>query len=143
MSVQFLGFDHADVRVPSISAVESFYDKLMPRLGLSEKRFAFVDDRGEWFDADDSRGYNTVEYHEPPQDGRSGCFIGFIEHRAMQPVLTRIAFRVERADLQHWHDYLRSIGANAEFAADPEAYPALFFEDPAGTKLELVARKHV
>jgi catechol 2,3-dioxygenase-like lactoylglutathione lyase family enzyme len=141
MNGPVLGFDHVDVRVPSISAVEPFYDKLMPQLGLSEKHFAFVDERGEWFEADDARGYNTVEYHEP-QDGRKGCFIGFIERPDTARTLTRIAFRVERDALERWHDVLGEIGAkHVERSENMEVYPAIFFEDPIGTKLELVARK--
>jgi hypothetical protein len=142
MSVRFLGFDHVDVRVPAISAVEPFYDQFMPRVGLSVKRFAFVDDQGEWFDADDKRGYNTVEYHEQTPSGLRGNFIGFIERRNTPATLTRIAFLVERDALEGWIDVLDEIGAQQiERSADMEAYPAIFFEDPVETKLELTARK--
>jgi len=48
----FLGFDHIDTRVRSIQSVEPFYDRLLPALGLTEKRHAFVDDGGDWHDAD-------------------------------------------------------------------------------------------
>ena len=138
---QFNGFDHIDTRVRSLKAVERFYDRLMPELGLPEKRYAYVDERGNWDNASDEKPYNTVEYYEPKVAGRVGCFIGFIEDKKMTPTLTRIAFRVsDPADLDRWHSLLGSIGAaNIEWSASEE-YPAIFFEDPGGTKLELVAR---
>ena len=59
----------------------------------------------------------------------------------MQPVKTRIAFRVaSKEDLPQWTAFLESIGAvNIEPSASEE-YPAIFFEDACGTKLELCAR---
>ncbi len=137
----FLGFDHIDTRVRSVRKVESFYDRLLPALGLTEKRYAFVDADGQWHDADAQR-YNAVEYHEPPQAGRAAFFIGFIEDAGMQPVRTRIAFRVAASELGRWGEDLTVMGAcNLELSDEPAEYPAIFFEDPVGTKLELVARK--
>jgi hypothetical protein len=137
----FLGFDHIDTRVRSVKSVEPFYDRLLPALGLTEKNYAFVDQQGDWHEAEAGR-YNAVEYHEPAQPGRAAFFIGFIEDAAMQPVGTRIAFRVAASELGHWHEDLRGMQArNIELSAEPDDYPAIFFEDPAGTKLELVARK--
>jgi len=137
----FLGFDHIDTRVRSIKSVEPFYDRLLPALGLTEKRLAFVDANGEWHDADAGR-YNTVEYYEPPQAGRAAFFIGFIEDAAMQPVGTRIAFRIAAGELDRWLKDLKTIGGcKIELSEEPVDYPAIFFEDPSGTKLELVARK--
>ena len=59
----------------------------------------------------------------------------------MRPTLTRIAIRVLTAgELDRWFDALSSIGArNVERSASAD-YPAIFFEDPGGTKLELCAR---
>jgi hypothetical protein len=40
-----------------------------------------------------------------------------------------------------WEPRLRELGAREiEFSEDMDTYPALFFEDPGGTKLELCAR---
>lgn len=141
MSSKFLGFDHIDTRVRSLRAVEQFYDQLMPKLGLATKRKSHVDKKGDWYDASEDRPYNTVEYFEEPSTGGAALFIGFIEDSGMVPTLTRIAFRVgSPAELQRWHALLSGIGAvNIQWSASEE-YPALFFEDPAGTKLELVAR---
>ncbi len=137
----FLGFDHIDTRVLSIKAVEPLYDRLMPQLGMPEKRYAHVDKDGEWNDPAPDKPYNTVEYYEPPAPGIVRHFIGFIEDASMTPVLTRIAFRANSADeLERWHDFLSSIGAVRIERSESETYPAIFFEDPVGTKLEIVAR---
>ena len=136
----FGGFDHIDTRVQSVKSVEPFYDRLMPALGLPNKNYAFVDERGDWHDADATR-YNAVEYREPPQSGRAVFFIGFIED-GKPAGGTRIAFRMAQEDLDRWERELPDFGAcNIEPSAEPENYPAIFFEDPAGTKLEFVARK--
>lgn len=137
----FLGFDHIDTRVRSIKAVEPFYDKLMPALGLPEKSYAHVDSQGEWDEPAADKPYNAVEYHESPKPGVVRHFIGFIEDPTMTPVLTRIAFRAQApAELERWLVFLSSIGALCVERSASEKYPAIFFEDPVGTKLELVAR---
>ena len=142
MAERFHGFDHVDTRVSSLAAVEAFYDRLMPALGLPRKNHAHVDESGNWHTPDDSRPYNAVEYYEPTVSGGVTCFIGFIEDRSMVPTRTRIAFRVGSPDgLPRFHEVLITIGAlNVEWSASAE-YPAIFFEDAAGTKLELVARR--
>jgi len=127
--------------VKSLAAVEPFYDALMPELGLPRKRYAFVDDGGEWHEVSSDRRYNAVEYYEGPITGRTAFFIGFIERADHDGGLTRIAFRVECQRLPELRRLLERIGArDIEDSEDPEAYPALFFDDPGGTKLELVSR---
>ena len=135
---RFQGFDHIDARVRSLKAVEAFYDRLMPELGLPRKRHAHVDELGEWDEPSDEKPYNAAEYYEPQESGKTGFFIGFIEDPKMTPTLTRIAFRVASpAELDRWQTFLASIGAmNVERSAS-EDYPAIFFEDACGTKLEL------
>jgi catechol 2,3-dioxygenase-like lactoylglutathione lyase family enzyme len=139
----FLGFDHIDTRVRSLAAVEPFYDRLMAELGLPFKKHSFVDEAGDWHSLDAGQQYNVAEYFEASQPDRAACFIGFIEDPAMRPVLTRIAFRVKAPiDVDHWVRLLGEIGAvNIEPSASMEEYPAIFFEDPAGTRLEVTARK--
>jgi len=143
MTTEFLGFDHIDTRVWSLAVTESFYDQLMPKLGLPRKRHAYVDENGDWFDAPDGERYNAVEYYEPKTSGAAVHFIGFIEDSSMQPVGTRIAFRIASPDdLAKWWTFLNSVGAiNIERSADPVGYPAIFFEDPCGTKLEICCRQ--
>jgi len=138
----FGGLDHIDVRVPSLAAVEPFYDALMPALGLPRKRYSHVDAQGEWLDVDAEHPYNTVEYFEPSSGERAAHFIGFIEDPKHPRNATRIAFRVVAPlDVAGWTARLQTCGArNIEPSDDVVAYPALFFEDPAGTRLELCAR---
>lgn len=139
---QFEGFDHIDCRVRSLAAVESFYDALMPEIGLPQKRYSYVDGDGDWHEISTEHPYNTVEYFERPQPGRTPFFFGVIERADHAPGLTRIAFRLERAHMLELAERLEQMGArNVEQSEDPEAYPAVFFEDPLGTKLELVARR--
>jgi PhnB protein len=139
----FLGVDHIDTRVAKLATAEPFYDRLMPKLGLSSKRYAYVDAAGEWHKPDDGGTYNAVEYYENAQASVVPRFVGFIEDAGMTPTKTRIAFRVpEREQLAPLASFLTSIGArHIEFSADMDAYPAVFFEDPAGTQLELCARR--
>ncbi len=137
----FAGFDHVDCRVRSLAAVESFYDALMPELGLPRKRFSYVDDAGDWHEASADHRYNTIEFFEEAQPDRATFFMGLIERPDHVPGATRIAFRIEHARLLEVESFLREIGArNVERGEDFESYPAIFFEDPAGTKLEVVAR---
>lgn len=135
----FLGIDHIDCRVRSLAAVEPFYDELMPQLGLTEKRYAHVDAHGEWHETSDS--YNVVEYYESAGDGRARHFMGLIEDPLHRHNDTRIAFRIHRADLDALATFLARIGAQQmEWSDNLESYPALFFEDPGGTKLEIIGR---
>jgi hypothetical protein len=140
--VAFQGFDHIDVRVKSLAAVEPFYDALLAEVGLPRKRRSHVDEAGEWLDASDKRPYNVSEYFEEAVSGKVAFFIGIIEDPEMQPTKTRIAFRVaSRTDLERLHKRLHDLGAHRiEPSEDMNAYPAIFFEDAVGTKLELCAR---
>jgi len=142
MSDVFHGFDHLDVRVASLPAVESFYDLLLADLGLPRKRLSYVDAGGDWHEASDERPYNVAEYFETASPGAVARFIGIIEDREMVPTKTRIAFRLgSRSDLDRMHRRLHELGAKRiELSEDMENYPAVFFEDPVGTNLELCAR---
>ena len=137
----FLGFDHLDMRVANLRAVEMFYDAFLPRLGLTKKVYAVV--RGDdWrFSDEPSPGYNAVEFHEPQSGAK--YFFGIIEDPEHHPTSTRIAFRVaNRAAIDEWIALLPTLGArNVEACEEMETYPAVFFEDPLGTKLELLSRR--
>jgi catechol 2,3-dioxygenase-like lactoylglutathione lyase family enzyme len=137
---EFYGFDHADCRVRSLAAVESFYDDLMPEIGLSEKRYAYVDADGEWHTEFDA--HNAIEYFEAQHPTKPRRFFGLIENPLHRNNDTRIAFRVEYKRMNELIALLTRIGAtNIEPSDAMETYPAVFFEDPAGTKLELVGRE--
>jgi len=138
---EFEGIDHVDCRVRSLPAVEPFYDALMPELGLPEKRYSHVDERGDWHAVSAERPHNATEYYESRRSDRAPWFVGFIERRDHAANLTRIAFRVSPARLLELEGRLAAMGARAvERSEKMDEYPAIFFEDPAGTKLELVAR---
>jgi len=139
--VEFLGFDHVDCRVASLAAVEAFYDALMPELGLTIKREMHVDADGEWFPASAEHPCNTVEYFEPPRQDRATFFMGIIEKPGHPPAHSRIAFRVTNERMLALESRLKEMGAaQVERSEDIEQYPAIFFEDAVGTKLEIVAR---
>jgi hypothetical protein len=142
MGAAFHGFDHIDVRVKSLPAVEPFYDVVLAELGLPRKRHSHVDADGEWQEADDVRPYNVAEYFEESAPGKVAFFIGIIEDRTMEPTKTRIAFRLpSRDELDRLTARLRELGARKiEHSEDMEEYPAVFFEDAVGTRLELCAR---
>lgn len=137
----FFGFDHLDMRVKSLTAVEKFYDLLMPALGLPRKRHVFIDG-DDWNEVGAGDIYNAVEYLEAKVPGKVPAFVGVIEEIHVQPTMTRVAFRVPDAKLlEPWQRFLCEIGArNVEPSEDIQKYPAVFFEDPAGTKLEVCAR---
>lgn len=140
---RFEGFDHIDCRVASLAAVEAFYAALMPELGLPVRRYSHVDQAGNWHEPSEARPYNAVEFFETPQAGRAAFFIGIIERPDHVAGATRIAFRVSAARMREIESRLAAMGAlNVERDDDIEAYPAIFFQDPAGTQLELVARRH-
>jgi len=139
MQQRFLGFDHVDTRVKRLKDVEKFYMRLLPALGLSKIRHAHVDEHGEW-DDDTSKPYNVVEFYEDVS-GAVPFFIGIIEDPAMRPIATRVAFRVDsKDDLPRWAEFLQTIGAVNIESGSSDDYPAIFFEDACGTKLELCAR---
>jgi catechol 2,3-dioxygenase-like lactoylglutathione lyase family enzyme len=140
--MKLLGLDHADIRVPSLAAVEAFYDALLPALGLPRKATSHVGPDGDWYDVDDSRPANAIEYCTPLDPTSIGWFVGFIEDEGMVPTATRIAFALEtEADLVAVETIVRDAGARVvEWSTDAE-YPALFFQDPVGTRLEICARR--
>jgi catechol 2,3-dioxygenase-like lactoylglutathione lyase family enzyme len=138
---RFLGVDHIDVRVRSLLDAEPFYDRLLPPLGLVRKTHSVVDHDGSWADAEPGGPHNVAEYFEEGVEG-APRFLGVIEDSAMASSQTRIALRVaSREALLEWAGRLHAIGAqNVEVSEDLEAYAAIFFEDPCGTRLELCAR---
>ncbi len=141
--MQFEGFDHIDMRVPSLAKTQRFYDRLMPALGLSVRRVAHVDAAGDWRDVGETTPCNVVEYYSARVAGAASFFLGVIEDDGMRPTSTRVAFRLSSLKrLKELAALLAGMGAlSIERSADWKNYPAVFFEDPCGTKLELCCRK--
>jgi hypothetical protein len=139
----FLGVDHVDLRVPVLGVVEKFYDGLFARLGLTRKTYARVEFGGASWNEGSPEAYNAVEYHEEGVSGRPPSFFGVIEEVNAQPSRGRIAFAVAKETLDDWERALPALGAREiERSDDDEAYPAVFFTDPLGTRLEVCARRH-
>lgn len=120
--MRFLGFDHIDARVRSVSAVTPFYDALMPALGLSKIVVSWQTAR---------------EYYEPEQTGVARRFFGLHENPQHVHGDTRIAFTVpSREDVDRIAAIVRQAGGCAiegpEEAYQHEPYYAIFFEDPDG-----------
>jgi catechol 2,3-dioxygenase-like lactoylglutathione lyase family enzyme len=135
----FFGFDHIDCRVRSLAAVEAFYDELMPEIGLPDKQYLYVDPAGEWHEDADTN--NAIGYYEEPYSGKRARFFNIVESPLHRNNETRIAFRVEHSRLQELVVLLQRIGAENVDTSDMDSgYPAVYFEDPAGTKLELLGR---
>ena len=136
----FFGYDHVDARVRSLAAVEPFYDALMPEIGLPDKRNSYVDSSGEWHEEFDT--YNAISYHEEPHPTKPTRFFDLVESPLHRNNETRIAFRVERNRLSELAALLERAGAENLDTSDMNSdYPAIFFEDPLGTKLELIGRE--
>jgi catechol 2,3-dioxygenase-like lactoylglutathione lyase family enzyme len=136
----FGGFDHVDMRVAALGAVERFYDELARRLGLTGKRYANVEYGGAaWHDGTPER-YNAVEYYEQGVRGRPPFFFGVIEEADAEPARSRVAFAVAKDSLDEWERALPQIGAREVERERDESYPAVFFTDPLGTRLEVCAR---
>jgi catechol 2,3-dioxygenase-like lactoylglutathione lyase family enzyme len=138
---KFLGFDHIDARVPSLTAVEGFYDQLFPALGFTTKKHSHIDAAGDWHGVDHTHRANAAEYFHDAEEGQPRTFIGIIEDTSMTITRTRIAFRVQsKTDFDGWEKRLSAMGArNIERTSDEDTYQAIFFEDPLGTRLELTA----
>jgi catechol 2,3-dioxygenase-like lactoylglutathione lyase family enzyme len=134
------GFDHVDMRVPSLAAVERFYDAFAERLGLPTKRYAVVQFGGASWGDGTPENYNAVEYYSETVPGQTRWFFGVIEEQSAQAARSRVAFAVPEDELDAWEAFVRQIGARDVERGDPE-YPAVFFNDPVGTRLEVCARR--
>ncbi|GAC1502945.1 MAG: hypothetical protein NVS1B14_08040 [Vulcanimicrobiaceae bacterium] len=136
----FLGFDHVDMRVMDVRKVEPFYDRLFLELGLAKKSYVRVE--GDEWTVSEARtdDYNALEYHA--EGPKPEYFIGLIEDPSHRPGFTRVALRIaDVGEVNRWIERLPGMGArNVEASDDMNAYPAVFFEDSLGTKLERCAR---
>lgn len=140
--MRLTGLDHADIRVPSIAAVEAFYDAVLPALGLPVKTDAHVAPDGDWHEVGPGRPRNAVEYHSTAEKGARYWFVGFIEDEAAARSATRIAFALDdESALLEVEALLRAAGARVIEPSEEVWYPAIFFEDPIGTRLEICARR--
>jgi predicted enzyme related to lactoylglutathione lyase len=116
-------YDHIDLRVPDLAAVESFYRRLLPALGFTREQ--------------DIEGWLQFE-----SDDRSQ-FFGITESASHHPNENRIAFQASSpAEVDRLAAIARHAGArNIEGPMDyEEDYHAVFFEDPCGNRFEVCHR---
>lgn len=121
-------YDHIDLRVPDLAAATPFYEALLPALGFTRR----VDVEG-WLQFEAADGDITE-------------FFGVTESPAHVANENRIAFRAESAgEIERLAEIARRAGAgNIEGPMHYEAgYHAVFFEDPAGNRLEICHRTPV
>ena len=122
-------FGHIDLRVTSMADGRPFYSALLPELGFTDEYPG-----GEWL------GWAAAG--ELP----SAAYFAITEDAEHTPNANRIAFwAADREKVDRVADLVRSIGATV--TGGPREYPeyggtyyAVYFEDPAGNKLEVVYR---
>jgi catechol 2,3-dioxygenase-like lactoylglutathione lyase family enzyme len=128
---KFAGFDHVDARVRNLAGVRSFYDVLMPALGLT--------------DVHDAPG--EVEYYHPPVGASAPRpFFGLHEDPGHVPNETCLAFTATTpADVDRLAQIAYAAGASAmegpEIPYSAERYYAVFFRDPEGNRIEICYRR--
>lgn len=120
-------FDHVDLRVPDLALVSDFYRALLPALGFTQDLTI-----PEW-----------LQYYAEG-DGATE-FFGVTVSPTHLPNENRIAFSASSvAEVNIIARLLADIGAgNIEgpgYEDEPSTYYAVFFEDPAGNRLEVCYR---
>jgi len=123
-------FDHIDLRVPDLAAATPFYRGLLPALGFT--REVFIE--------------GWLQFEADGEGEASTEFFGITEDPAHRPNATRIAFHApSRARVDELAALLPGLGARhiegpGFETEDLDTYYAVFFEDPAGNRLEIVHR---
>jgi catechol 2,3-dioxygenase-like lactoylglutathione lyase family enzyme len=118
-------YDHIDLRVPRLADVRSFYEALLPALGLTRR----VEVEG-W-----------LQFEAADQEVTE--FFGVTESPGHVPNENRIAFHAASvAAVDHLAELAKGAGArNVEGPMNYEpGYYAVFFEDPCGNRLEICHR---
>lgn len=122
--------DHVDWRVRSLAEVKGFYVRFLPAVGFPE-----VEENADWI------GFSAKREVPKPE------FVGVIEDPEHKPNGTRLAFWAEsREEVDRIAKVVRAAGGrnvegpmlNPEYGPD---YYAVFFEDPAGNRLEVCCRR--
>jgi catechol 2,3-dioxygenase-like lactoylglutathione lyase family enzyme len=128
--MSFAGFDHVDLRVHSLAAVQPLYDALLPALGL----------------ADIHLSDGVREYYEASAPGRLRRFFGLNELPGHAGDASRVCFSAATpADVDRLAAIAVAAGAlvveGPEIPYSSEKYYAVFFEDASGNKLEIAYRR--
>lgn len=120
-------FDHVDLRTPDLALVSDFYRTLLPALGFT-------------------RDLTIPEWLQYYAEGEGAtAFFGVTASQAHVPNENRIAFWASSvAEVNTIARLLADIGAkNIEgpgYEDQASTYYAVFFEDPAGNRLEVCYR---
>ena len=119
-------FDHIDLRVPDLAKVTDFYRTLLPALGFKQ----------------DLTVSGWLQYYA--EGGGATEFFGVTESHDHTPNENRIAFWASSvAEINDIARLLHEIGAQNIEGPDYDESPtyyAVFFEDPAGNRLEVCYR---
>jgi catechol 2,3-dioxygenase-like lactoylglutathione lyase family enzyme len=128
--VERMIFDHVDLRVRNIAEATSFYDAVMPIVGLNHKR-----EIG-----------NHVLYYRKTAKTPAECIILF-EDPEHVPTGTCLAFyagtyeEVDRSAAQLGPAGALNLEGPMRCPEYSETYYAVFFRDPSGNRLEIVCRR--
>jgi catechol 2,3-dioxygenase-like lactoylglutathione lyase family enzyme len=119
-------FDHIDLRVPDLAQVTDFYRKLLPALGFKK----------------DLTIPGWLQYYAEGEGATA--FFGITESRSHVPNENRIAFwagsTTEVNDIARVVREIRARNIEGPDYNESPAYYAVFFEDPAGNRLEVCYR---
>src|SRR5215470_17316034 len=136
MSIEIVAVDHVYIAVTDMQRAEQFYDTVMRFLGFRKGTTPIAGEPHLHY-------FNQVtQYSIRPARGKSRI------HDSYSPGLHHICFRVaSNADVDAAAQGLRALGVAT---SDPCHYPeyapdyyAIFFSDPDGVRLEIVADRHM
>jgi hypothetical protein len=118
--------------------VERFYDALLPALGLSRKTESHVDTNGERRTVDARHPRNAIEYSTPSRlERRAGSSALARRPAWSRPGRVSPSPPTAKAALRDSRRSCATCGRVVEWSDDDD-YPALFFEDPVGTRSDVM-----
>ena len=112
----------------------------MPGTGPSRKRSRTSTTPAIGTNAPAEHTYNAIEFLKTRSRTEPHVFVGFIERCDHVPARRVSLFASTRPHVGIESFLQRLARATSNAPRTSMAYPAIFFEDPSGTKLELVAR---
>lgn len=133
MAMEIIGLDHIYITVSNFKRSEAFYDLIMQRFGFRKGSKPIAGEpHAHYFN-------QHLQYSIRPAKGT------FSAHNPYSPGIHHICFQVP--DRQSVDEAFTALQSLAIEASSPQEYPeynddyyALFFTDPDGIRLEVVAR---
>ena len=127
--------DHLGINVPDRKAAKSYYDVMMPLLGMEP--FHEGDDHFSYQPAEGKPG-TRIFFYRPPDEG---------DYSRRRVGLQHIAFRA-RARAEVDAAYAKAVELGDDIIFEPQLFPqyhenyyAAFWHDPHGFMLEIVCNK--